>query len=85
MGICEIQMTKPRARTLIERLTPRERQVLVWLCDGVSRQQVAWVLRRSVQRVDTLVNRVYTRMGLPPNVDSLALAVRIAMRAGVVK
>lgn len=78
-------MTKPRARTLIERLRPIERQVLVWLCDGVSRHQMAWKLAKSPQTVDTLVRCVYARLDLSPTVDSLALAVRIAMRAGVVK
>lgn len=69
----------PAAVSRIERLTPRERDVLEWLVAGASNKIVAWRLGISPRTVEIHRARVMEKA----EVRSLSELVRLALAAGV--
>jgi DNA-binding CsgD family transcriptional regulator len=70
----------PRAETLLEALTPRERQVLERLADGYANREIAAQLGISEHTVKFHVAALYGKLG----VASRAEAVRIGLRHGLI-
>jgi DNA-binding CsgD family transcriptional regulator len=61
----------------VQRLSPRQREVLMLLADGLARKQVAAKLGIEISTVNANCEAVYARLG----VSSVAQAVSIAARA----
>ncbi|MEM9556685.1 MAG: response regulator transcription factor [Acidobacteriota bacterium] len=64
----------------IERLTPREREVMQKVAEGLSNKQIASALNLSPKTVEQHRAKVMSKM----EADSLAALVRMAVEAGVV-
>jgi DNA-binding NarL/FixJ family response regulator len=66
--------------TSLERLTPRQREILQLLAEGRRMKEIARHLQLSVKTVETHRSQLMERLGL----DDLASLVRYAVRTGVV-
>ena len=71
----------PRAATREQPfgLTPRELQVLQFLCGGLRNAEIAERLSRSVRTIDHHLAAVFAKLG----VDSRVAAIQAAQRAGL--
>jgi DNA-binding CsgD family transcriptional regulator len=61
------------------RLTPREREVLRLLADGLAPQQIAASLGITPKTVATHVEHIYTKLGVHTRARAVARAFRLAM------
>lgn len=64
------------ARAGIERLTPREREVLQALAEGLSNKQIAAQLHMSVDTERTHMMNILTKLGVHSRLQALLFAVR---------
>lgn len=64
------------ARAGIERLTPREREVLQALAEGLSNKQIAERLHMSVDTERTHMMNILTKLGVHSRLQALLFAVR---------
>ena len=73
-----------RARDPLEALTPREREVLSLLAEGLTNAGIAARLVLSERTVEVHVAQVFAKLGLPdnPSVNKRVLAVITALSAG---
>jgi len=58
------------------RLTPREREVLQGLADGLSRPEVAARLFLAPDTVRSHTNRIYRKIGAKTSAEAVAIAIR---------
>jgi LuxR family transcriptional regulator/LuxR family quorum-sensing system transcriptional regulator CciR len=63
----------PTQEVPVDKLSPREREVLGWIARGKSNGVIAQILRLSPHTVDTLVRRIFEKLGVNDRV-SAALA-----------
>lgn len=70
----------PRAAVEALKLTARQREVLVMLCDGLTCRQVGAALGISAKTVETHRARIQLQLGI----KSLPMLVRWAIRAQVI-
>ena len=68
-----IEVARP-ARPLF--LTPRERQVVQFLVDGCSNEDIATRLRLRPQTVKNQLTRIYTKAGVSSRVQLAVAAIR---------
>jgi DNA-binding CsgD family transcriptional regulator len=59
-----------RAREGLERLTPREREVLELIARGMSNAAICEQLHLSVKTVEPVVSTIFTKLGLSPDAGS---------------
>jgi DNA-binding NarL/FixJ family response regulator len=64
----------------IDRLTPREREVVKLLCEGMSNKEVAYSVGISTRTVESHRNNVMRKL----NLDAFSQLIRYAVRHGVV-
>jgi DNA-binding CsgD family transcriptional regulator len=62
-------------------LTPRQKDVLLLICDGLSAKEIAARLHVSPKTIDFHKSRIADRLGIV----STALLVRYAVRAGLIE
>lgn len=67
-------------RRPLEKLSPRQREVLQLLAEGYATREIAWRLKLSVKTVETHRAEVMKRLGI----HDLARLVRYAVRVGLV-
>jgi DNA-binding NarL/FixJ family response regulator len=60
-------------QTLLGRLTPREREVLSCLAEGLTRPEVAMRLRMSTNTVRTHVQSILSKLGVSSSLAAVAL------------
>lgn len=77
----ELREGERQDRAALARLTPREREVLQLLADGLGENQVSEHLNVSCDTVHTHVSHIFSKLG----VSSRIQAIRVAARHGVVK
>ena len=68
------------AHERVTQLTPRERDVLSLLADGLSAKEIAHALRIAVGTVGVHITRIYEKLG----VNKAVIAVRYAIRSGLI-
>jgi two-component system, NarL family, nitrate/nitrite response regulator NarL len=73
VGTTPIEASRP-ARPLF--LTPRERQVVQFLVDGCSNDDIATRLRLRPQTVKNQLTRIYTKAGVSSRVQLAVAAIR---------
>ncbi len=66
----------------LERLTGRERQVLVGMAEGLSREEIAARLRLSVNTVRTHAQNVLAKLGVHTSLEAVTIALREGLGAG---
>lgn len=72
----------PQARSgLVEQLTPREREVLVWVADGLSNREIATELDISEHTVKFHLASVFGKLGASSRTE----AVRRGLQLGLVE
>jgi DNA-binding NarL/FixJ family response regulator len=78
-------LARRRLRTPLERLTPREREVLSLMAEGRSNGAIARRLVVTEAAVAKHVNGIFTKLDLPPAADDhrRVLAVLAYLRAGI--
>jgi DNA-binding CsgD family transcriptional regulator len=70
----------------VQRLTPAERAVALVLADGLSNQQIADQLGKSVNAVKFILHRIYVKSGVPNRAALVAvLRSRRKLRSQSVK
>ena len=74
--ICELS---PPALT-VERLSPREREILAWIASGKSNVAIAGILKLSPHTIDTMVRRIFEKL----EVGDRTLAAIHALAAGLI-
>lgn len=62
-------LTHQRARTLLDRLTPREREVLRLMAEGHSNTGIGRRLYLSPKTVESNIASIFAKLDLPPNSD----------------
>lgn len=67
------------AEALVSALTPREREILALVGDGLPNREIADMLNLSPDTVKDHLRRIYTKLG----VDTRLHAARVAWHAGV--
>jgi DNA-binding NarL/FixJ family response regulator len=60
----------------LDRLTPRETQILSLMAEGMSQEQIATTLGVTTNTLRTHVQNVLTKLGVHSKVEALALAIR---------
>lgn len=70
------QLTQPRARSPLDELTPRERDVLAEIASGKSNKQIAAALHLSEGTVKGYVSIVLEKLGVEDRTQAALLAVR---------
>jgi len=71
----------PRERTLLERLTPRQREILVLIAEGKGTKEIARALNISVKTVESHRAQLTERLGI----HDVASLVRLSIKTGLVK
>lgn len=71
-----LQRESPETKSPIERLSPREREVLQLLVEGKSRAEIAQILFLSPRTVDTYRERLMRKLGLSDFPSLIKFAVR---------
>lgn len=77
----ELVQRESGERSLYERMTPRQRQVLQLIAEGYTRKQIAQKLSVSVKTVDTYRAQLVEHL----NIHDVAGLVRYAIRIGLIK
>jgi len=74
----------PRAETALDRLTPREREVLALMAEGLTDRGIAERLYLSPNTVETHIRHIIGKLGLPatPNDNRRVRAVLAYLRSG---
>lgn len=67
--VIEQLMRRQHANGALESLTAREREVLARMAEGRSNQSIAGVLHVSERTVEACTGRIFTKLGLQPDVD----------------
>lgn len=57
------------------RLSPRERQIITFITDGCSNQEIAARLSLRIQTVKNHLSRIYRKLGVPNRVQLAAFGV----------
>ncbi len=57
-------------------LTPQQREVLEWVCQGKSNWEIGVILRRSEATVKKHLQRIYWRLRVPNRIGAVLLALR---------
>ena len=70
-----------RDQRLLEKLTPRQRQILILIAEGKSTKEIARVLNISVKTVETHRSQLTERL----NIHDVAGLVRFAIKTNIVK
>ena len=60
---------RPASRSILDRLTPREHEVLAHMAAGLSNQALARTMHLSVKTLETHVSRLFAKLDLPPEAD----------------
>jgi DNA-binding NarL/FixJ family response regulator len=63
-------------RSRLERLTPRERQILEQMATGATPEQIAQTLRMSPHTLRTHMQNILTKLGVHSKMEALVLAIR---------
>ena len=63
-------------------LSPRERQIVTFITDGCSNQEVADRLRLRLQTVKNHLSRIYRKLGVPNRVQLAVFGVSQGLGAG---
>lgn len=79
-GYCEAKQRETQARRLVEKLTTRERQVLVGVAEGLSNRTIGERLEISPRTVEIHRANMLSKMGA----DHTSEAIRIAIQADLV-
>jgi DNA-binding CsgD family transcriptional regulator len=58
---------------LIRDLTPREREIALLVCEGLSNAEIAGALRKSVLTIKTQLNSVFRKLGVKSRARLMAL------------
>jgi hypothetical protein len=77
--VAPLTIRQQRARMAVERLSPRQRQVLAEMARGYRNKQIAWRLSISEKTVKMHRGLMLSKLGLPSSAD----AIRIAIEAGL--
>lgn len=64
------------ARSRLERLTPRERQILEQMATGATPESIAQTLRMSPHTLRTHMQNILTKLGVHSKMEALVLAIR---------
>jgi RNA polymerase sigma factor (sigma-70 family) len=64
------------ARMLLDRLTPREREILQLSAEGLGGKEIAARLSISTQTVQTHIRNILSKLGLHSRLEAVAFAVR---------
>jgi LuxR family maltose regulon positive regulatory protein len=62
-------------------LSPRERDVLVWLSQGLTREEIAATSTLSPNTIKSTIRNVYNKLGAVNRAD----AIRLGLEAGIIK
>jgi DNA-binding NarL/FixJ family response regulator len=74
---------EPATRDPLAALTPREREVLQCMVDGLNRAQIAQRLHLSANTVRTHTQNLLGKLGVHSALESVAVALRSGLRASV--
>lgn len=70
------RMERPQAGPDDYNLTPREREILGLLADGLAKKEIAEVLNLGISTVSTHLERVYVKLHVNTNTGAVAKALR---------
>jgi LuxR family maltose regulon positive regulatory protein len=70
---------EPRTRCRFEELSPREHKTLVGLYQGLTGEEIALEMDRSINTVKSVIKRIYYKLGALNKAD----AIRIALETGL--
>lgn len=60
-------------------LSPREKEVLVWVAKGKSNSVIAEILGVSESTVDTFLRRIYTKLNATNRITAVVKAIRLGI------